>query len=274
MAAPPAPPPRYLGGEGPPLVLLHGGGGTWRQWELVIPLLSQRFHVLAPTMAWHWSSDHQRPDPTRGIDALADGVIADIDVLGWERPVVVGGSLGGWVALRLAARGRAGAAVAISPAGGWRTRGAYALALTEGYRFMGACAERFPGPLERALARPRSRRALTWHHFAGPNPLSADLAIHLLHSLAACDGGALMGALERADGPDTIRGTACPTLLIYPRRDFVVPRRTCRRLQAALDDPEEVILEHGGHAAMVDAPEAVAAEIERFASRSARGLAG
>lgn len=249
------------------MVLLHGGGGTWRQWELVIPLLSERFQLLAPTMGWHWGTKHRNLDSSRGIDALADGVIAEIDSLDWKRPIVVGGSLGGWVALRLAARGRAAAAVAISPAGGWRSGGVYAATLTTGYRLMGACAERYPGLMERALARPRSRRALTWHHFGGPNPLSAELAVHLMRSLAACDGEALMQALEREDGPASVRGASCPTLFIYPRRDFVVPRTTCRRLQAAVDDSDEVVLDCGGHAVMIDAPEVVAAEVERFASR-------
>jgi pimeloyl-ACP methyl ester carboxylesterase len=249
------------------VVLLHGGGGTWRQWERVIPLLTDSHTVLAPTMAWHWGSDHTPPDPMRGIDVFADGVANEIAEHGWEQPHIVGGSLGGWVALRLAARGDAGTAVALSPAGGWKIGGLYARSLAAAYEFMGSTAERFPRLLEAAMRWPLPRRALTWHHFGRPRELSTDLAIHFLHSLIGCDRDAVRLALESTDGPPSVQGARCPVLFLYPRIDFVVPRRTCRRLQAVLPEAEEIELGAGGHASMVDAPERVAEEIIAFAGR-------
>ncbi len=53
-------------------------------------------------------------------EAMAVTVAGELSALGIERPHVVGHSLGGWVALELAALGRAASVVALAPAGLWR----------------------------------------------------------------------------------------------------------------------------------------------------------
>jgi len=99
------------------MVCLHGFTDTWRTWELVLPALEVRHDVLAPTLAGHAGG------PT--LDAhfdnatLADAVERAMDDAGFERAHIVGNSLGGAVALQLAARGRADTVVALAPAGGW-----------------------------------------------------------------------------------------------------------------------------------------------------------
>ena len=50
---------------------------------------------------------------------LADAVERALDEAGFERAHIAGNSLGGYVALQLAARGRAETVVALAPAGGW-----------------------------------------------------------------------------------------------------------------------------------------------------------
>jgi pimeloyl-ACP methyl ester carboxylesterase len=45
--------PAHRGGEGPPLLCLHGFTDTWRTWELVLPALERRHDVLAPTLLGH-----------------------------------------------------------------------------------------------------------------------------------------------------------------------------------------------------------------------------
>src|SRR5215217_2591481 len=109
--------PAHRGGAGPPLVLLHGFLETWRSWELVLPALERRHDVLAPTLAGHAGGP-----PIEGAisDAtLADAVERAMDEADFDTAHVVGNSLGGYVALQLAARGRADTVVALAPAGGW-----------------------------------------------------------------------------------------------------------------------------------------------------------
>ena len=96
---------------------LHGFLDTWRVWELSLPALERRHEVLALTLAGHAGG----PPIVGSVgDALfADEVERAMDAVGFGVVDIVGNSLGGRVALQLAARGRARTAVAFAPAGGW-----------------------------------------------------------------------------------------------------------------------------------------------------------
>ena len=86
----------YEGGEGPPLLLLHGfGGAAWNFTELA-PLLPGR-RLLVPDLPGHGGS---APLPAASMSALADAVA---ELLPGPLPVL-GHSMGGVVALRLAER--------------------------------------------------------------------------------------------------------------------------------------------------------------------------
>lgn len=92
-------------GRGPVVVLLHGSGpgvSAWANWRPVLPLLSDRFRVVAPDIVGFGYTD--RPE---GFDYRLPSWIghlrAFLDALGIERAHVIGNSFGGALALRLAA---------------------------------------------------------------------------------------------------------------------------------------------------------------------------
>lgn len=111
--------PRHRTGSGEPLVLLHGFTNTWRVWLPVMPELESRFDVFAPTLGGHCGADPWRDGVEPTIAALADAAEAELDSAGIQTAHVAGNSLGGWLALELAKRGRALSVVALAPAGGW-----------------------------------------------------------------------------------------------------------------------------------------------------------
>lgn len=83
----------------PRLVILHGLLGSSRNWQAVGRDLSERYHVAALDLRNHGQSPHGEP---ADYSAMADDVLAWMDRHGWERSVVVGHSLGGKTAMRLA----------------------------------------------------------------------------------------------------------------------------------------------------------------------------
>ena len=88
------------GGEGPPIVLVHGAGESGLHWMRVIPSLATTHRVLAPDLPAHGASG-ALPDgaAAQTVDWLAELIDCTCDV----EPVVVGGTLGGAVAARVAA---------------------------------------------------------------------------------------------------------------------------------------------------------------------------
>ena len=107
----------FRGGAGEPLVLLHGATSSWRCWRDVIPRLTDRYDVFAPNLPGH--AGLPRPTSPHTVRDLADVLERQMDSAGFETAHLAGNSLGGWLAVELAARGRARTAVALSPAGGW-----------------------------------------------------------------------------------------------------------------------------------------------------------
>jgi pimeloyl-ACP methyl ester carboxylesterase len=82
-------------GSGPPVVLLHGWPQHWWTWRALMPLLADRYRVLAPDMrGFGWSE----PTP-RGYrkEELADDVAGLLDALGIDQAFLVGHDWGGVV---------------------------------------------------------------------------------------------------------------------------------------------------------------------------------
>src|SRR5215212_290140 len=90
-----------IGGEGPPLLLVHGWPENWYAWRLVMPELARDFEVIAPDQRGIGLSDK----PRDGYDAgtLAADLVALMDALGHERFAVVGHDTGYFISYALAA---------------------------------------------------------------------------------------------------------------------------------------------------------------------------
>src|SRR5262245_53215575 len=90
-----------IGGEGPPLLLIHGWPQTWYQWRLVMPALARDFTVIAVDQRGIGLSDK----PTTGYDAgsQANDMVALMEALGHRRFAMVGFDTGMPIAYALAA---------------------------------------------------------------------------------------------------------------------------------------------------------------------------
>lgn len=88
-------------GGGQPLLLLHGLSSNARIWDLVAPHLSPRFRVIALDQRGHGLSD--KPDDGYSFEDVGSDLADFINALPLERPLIVGHSWGGNVALQFAA---------------------------------------------------------------------------------------------------------------------------------------------------------------------------
>ena len=90
-----------IGGDGPPLLLVHGWPETWYAWRLLMPALAQDFQVIAVDQRGRGLSDM----PAGGYDTgtLANDLVALMDALGHERFAVVGHDTGFAISYALAA---------------------------------------------------------------------------------------------------------------------------------------------------------------------------
>ena len=91
---------RDWGGEGQPVVLVHGLASNCRIWDLVAPILSQRFRVVAIDQRGHGESF--KPDTGYDFATVTTDLRDFLGVLDIDNPVIVGHSWGGDVALEYA----------------------------------------------------------------------------------------------------------------------------------------------------------------------------
>jgi len=90
-------------GEGPDLVMVHGLTGNLAVWHLrIVPELSERFRVLTYDLRGHGLSD--TPPAGYTPDDMAEDLLALLDALEIERPLIAGHSYGADIALYLALR--------------------------------------------------------------------------------------------------------------------------------------------------------------------------
>ena len=89
------------GGEGPPLLLVHGWPQTWYAWRLVMPALAQKFHVIVPDQRGTGLSG--RPADGYDTGTLATDLVALMDALGHKRFALAGHDTGMWIGYAVAA---------------------------------------------------------------------------------------------------------------------------------------------------------------------------
>jgi pimeloyl-ACP methyl ester carboxylesterase len=90
-----------VGGNGPPLLLVHGWPQTWYAWRMVMPALAQDFQVIAVDQRGVGLSD--KPGSGYDTGTLANDMVALMDALGYPRFAMFGTDTGMPIAYALAA---------------------------------------------------------------------------------------------------------------------------------------------------------------------------
>jgi pimeloyl-ACP methyl ester carboxylesterase len=259
--------PAHRGGSGSPMVCLHGFTDTWRTWQLVLPELERHHDVLAPTLAGHAGGP-----PIAGEDgaaAIVDAVEQAMDEAGFETAHLVGNSLGGYVAFRLAERGRAESVVALAPAGGWAEGDA---SLTEMFDYFATMQElvRAAAPHADAIvASEEGRRRATQYIASSFEHIPAELLAHQIRGAAGCLGAErLLDQARREGWPLDAERIACPVRVVWGTDDRVLPwpSAAARFREDWLPHADWVELDGVGHCPQLDVPLETAQLILGFTS--------
>src|SRR4051794_5943575 len=246
--------PAHRGGTGEPLVLLHGFTDTWRTWELVLPRLERAHDVLAPTLAGH-AGGPPLQEPVTG-DAVVDAVERAMDEAGFATAHVAGNSLGGYLALRLAARGRARSVVALSPAGGWAPADDSPRETLDYFVEMKALLDQVALHADAIVATPEGRRRATLYTAVAYEHIPADLLAHQMRGVAACAVGPLVDNARRDGWPLDAAAIGCPVRIVWGTEDRLLPwpDAAARFRTDWLPHADWVELDGVGHCPQLDAP--------------------
>jgi len=260
------PTPSHRGGSGEPLVCLHGITDTWRTWELILPALERERDVFAPTLAGHAGGP-----PIEGEvsdTAIVDAAERTMDEAGLEVAHLVGNSLGGYLALRLAARGRARSVVAFAPAGGWPADDASIDEAIAYFRTAQELVKAAAPHAEEIMATEEGRRRATEFLTTNYEHIPAELLAHQLRGAAACTvAGPLLDHSERDGWHLDAKAIECPVRIVWGTEDRILryPVAATRFREEWLPAAEWIELDAVGHLPQLDVPAEAADLVLGFA---------
>ena len=213
-------------------------------WDPVVERLDGARRVLTPDLPGHGD---EPPLTDASPPALAAAIAERLAAEGVERPHVAGNSLGGWVALEMAAAGNAASVTAIAPAGLWREP------LVPKRSRVRAGARALLPVLRPLLRTERGRRLVLAANAAHPERIPPDAALRLVRSYATAPGFQAVNDAMRASRFTALAEISVPVTLAWPEHDRLV-----RRPRSLPDGVRSVVLRGCGHLPTWDDPEQVA----------------
>jgi pimeloyl-ACP methyl ester carboxylesterase len=253
----------FLGGSGPPLLLVHGLGGAASNWTELVPLLAGRHRLLVPDLPGHGGSE---PLPAvAGLEPFADRVALVAEREGMFPAPAVGHSLGGMVALRLALRRPADVSALVLAAGAGLSLGS-----VWGRQLLSIVATARPGRLAArcrgTVSRSNLLRRLVFGFVSVADPpgltaaaVEGFLAAQLLHT----DVDSAWQALRSDDPRRELDVVRCPVLVLWGAEDVQLPLADAfeytRRLRARLR-----VIPGCGHLLIGERPDACDRAIAEF----------
>src|SRR4051812_31652814 len=242
-----------IAGTGPPLLFLHGGDYV-AQNRVFLDRLAARFRVIAPR---HPGFGHTpRPDWFRTVHDIAYLYLDLLDRLDLNDAVLVGSSLGGWIALEMAVRSqnRIGRLVLIDTVG-----------VKFGTREEREIADIYALPADDVLHRTFADPA---HHVPDYGKLDDREALAIARDREATS---LYGWKPYMYDPALVRWLhriTRPALVLWGEQDGIVAPSYGERLAAALPNARFEQIAAAAHYPQIEHPDDAADRLERFAQEN------
>jgi pimeloyl-ACP methyl ester carboxylesterase len=261
-------------GKGSPVVFVHGLAGCWQNWLENIPHFARRHRVIAVDLAGFGQSDLPREEISiPGYGRFLDAFLGEIGV---ERGVLIGTSMGGFIAAETAIShpSRVEKLVLVSAAGGPQLRERNMRLEAHLVR-----AARLTAPLAAAaiarrsylVRRPRLRAALLWKVVRHPERIAPELCWEVASGAGKPGFLDALQAIFDYDFSDRVPQIASPTLIVWGRNDEIVPVADAYEYQRLIPSARMVIFEDTGHVPMLERPARFNRVVEEFLAEPAPG---
>lgn len=240
-------------GSGEPLVLIHGIGHRKEAWGPVADRLAAHHDLIALDLPGFGASGQLPRQGRDRMDHLTEALEEFFTDLRLDRPHVAGNSLGGAIALELAARGSVRSATALSPAGFWTERERlWAFAVLMSIR----ASSYLPNPVTHQVAERDWARgiALASLHAHGRR-VASDAFLGDLRALRGCTA---FNRMLRAGARYAYRSRpTVPATIAWGTKDRILLPVQAERARAQLPWLTHVTLPGAGHVPMIDEPDLV-----------------
>jgi pimeloyl-ACP methyl ester carboxylesterase len=246
-------------GSGEPIVFIHGMGSAATAWKPIIKSLTNHFKSITIDLPGHGNSTFQSNQPM-DPQSLAKLVHQNVIDLGVDNYHLVGNSLGGWIALEMAAKysQNVKSVVGLAPAGLWLTPFTSRYPEEVALRVVaGGVKKLAPSLLNYSWAKQIGFETVSpkWRE------LDYEICLDATNAMAKSQGyfpawDALLGKRFDKKISDDI-----PVTIIFGDSDRTLPEKTCQEQSLAPTHAKWIVLPNTGHAPMWDSVEAVLAEI-------------
>ncbi len=241
------------GGDGPPIVFVHGLAGCWQNWLENLPRFAQERRVIAPDLPGFGGSE--MPPDEVSISGYGRFIEALCDQLDLGEVVIVGNSMGGFVSAetaiqfperveRLALVSAAGITVNSlrrGPVMAWGRAAALAGARSAAEKRM-------------AVLRPRLRYAVFSSIVRHPSRVSAELLWEMSQGAGRPGFLPALEAHLQYDFRERLPQIRCPTLIVWGADDMVIPSRDADEYERSIRGARKVVFDDTGHVPMIERP--------------------
>ena len=246
------------GGDGPPVLFLHGFLFDGRQYAAQIDALQDRYRCLTLDFPGQGRSGHSGVG--YGTEALTDLVIAFLEQAELGPVHLAGLSMGGFTGMRIASRRpellRSLALLNTSARPHARTKFGKHLGLGALARVVG------PGPIAGRVE--AEMYGAPFRGDAGTAPLRQEWSQRWSAADRAALVATLLGFMTRGDAREEVTRIALPTLVLAGALDSSLPPEQSVELFGLIPGSRLVVLRTAGHSSAIEAPGEVAAALAEF----------
>jgi 4,5:9,10-diseco-3-hydroxy-5,9,17-trioxoandrosta-1(10),2-diene-4-oate hydrolase len=244
-------------GDELPIVFVHGLSGSWQNWLEQLPHFARSRRVVAFDLPGFGFSEM----PAEKISIPGYGRVVDalLEALGVGSAVIVGNSMGGFIGAEVAIQypARVERLVLVSAAGltAEHQRSDRALAaLHRSERALRLWGTFLGSRAQWLTSRPRARLLMVGFVAHRPDRLPAPLIAEQIRGSGKPGFVDALDALSAYPIRDRLGEIACPTLVVWGRRDHLVPVRDADVFERLIPDARKVVWDDTGHVAMLERP--------------------